>query len=385
MVVAFFIAWKILVILFALLAVPLLPLQEAFTPITHFGLHFPYLLWIFGNFDGMIYMSIAQGTYHSLENAFFPLYPLLIRWLDPYTSYPIVVDAQLVSNAAFLTTLAVIIKLLKVDVVPKLTGLLFLIVILFPTSMFYGAAYNDSTFFLFATLCLYFGRKKNYFFASLFGALATLTRLNGLALMFFLIFEYIFDKKTTRQIFAVSTITVIKHKISPQKIFWSQIFWVVLIPLTFVGYLIYTNLAFGDWNQVFSNMKIWHQDKVTFPLQVVWRYFKILVLHPHFNLFYWVAFLEAFMVEMYTFFLVWSFKKIRSSYWVFFLLSIIIPSLTGTFQGMPRYGLHVYPFFLTVALFLSNKPLLGKIAYFIVSILLMFFVITLFTRGYFVS
>ena len=43
----------------------------------------PEWLWFWGGFDGVHYLNIAEKGYeYGLTQAFFPLYPLLIRWLN---------------------------------------------------------------------------------------------------------------------------------------------------------------------------------------------------------------------------------------------------------------------------------------------------------------
>src|SRR5688572_29034439 len=44
---------------------------------------FPSWVWGFGNFDGVHYLSIAQNGYQALgSQAFFPLFPIIVRWLS---------------------------------------------------------------------------------------------------------------------------------------------------------------------------------------------------------------------------------------------------------------------------------------------------------------
>jgi Gpi18-like mannosyltransferase len=247
-------------------------------------------------------------------------------------------------------------------------------VFLFPTSFFLGSVYNDSLFLLLASLTLLFARNKRWVIASIFGGLATLARLNGLALLPFICVEYLTqfykDGKVMWDVRAM-----IKDKI----------YAFCLIPMSFFGYLYYINSTYGSWTLVFTSMKAWNQDKITFPLQVFWRYFKIIVLHPTFKLNYWIAALEVSAVFLFIGLLIYSFKKIRFSYWVFFAVSILIPSLTGTFQGMPRYGLHLYPFFLSLTLFFEKKDNRLLFGYFTICILLELILVALFTRGYFVA
>lgn len=367
-----FLAWRIVLFIFTVAAMYILPFQQAFSAL-NYGHNPPYHLFVWGNFDGYHYMKIAQIGYLPHLYPFFPLYPIFIRLIVEILHIHFYLrGAQIISNASFITGLFFVGKLLQQDKKANLFPLLLMVTFFYPTSFFYTAAYNDSLFFLFATLTMYFGRKKAWTVSSLFGALATLTRLNGLALFFFILLEYF------------PTIESVK-RISLKKILKDRIFMLVLIPLVFIGFLFYIHLISGSFMNIFSAMKEWNQDKVTFPLQVFWRYLKILTLTSPTLLNYWIAALEISSVLLYIGLLTYSYNKIRLSYWVLFALSILIPSLTGTFQGMPRYGLHLYPFFLTLTLYLHERSRLFKIIYFTVCFVLLFLLVALFTRGYFVA
>lgn len=393
----FVLGWKLLVLLFAYFAILIFPLNSTFTlpyryrfvynrP-TFIESKFPYFLWIWGNFDGYYYTSIAQRGYFLNEQPFFPFYPLLIKLVTMISHIPYLISALIISNSALILSLIVIRKILLLDKKESLLNIMYAVILLFPTSFFYGAAYNDALFLLFATLTIYFARTQSWVWASFIGALATLTRLNGLALMFVIFFEYMFSKESSLaqnwefKVFMGK----IKNMFKLRNIITSKIYSIVLIPTAFLGYLFYTKITYGSWHLVFSAMKQWGQDKITFPPQVFWRYFKIITVHPNFNLIYWIAVTEVVFVLFYIFLMIYAYRKIRFSYWIFFVISILIPSLTGTFQGMPRYGLHLYSFFLSLTLFLGRKGKLFKWIYFAVSTLLLFLYVSLFTRGYFVA
>ncbi len=391
-IVRFFVSWKILVLLLALLSTFVLPFRGEFSALRDqaypdFGKNLPYLWHIWGNFDGFFYMVIAKRGYFLSEQPFFPLFPYLIKWITAHTGWPYLISGQLISNLSFLLALLVAYRTLIIDKKTGLFTLFLFVILLFPTSFFYGAVYNDALFFLLATLTIYFSRSRLWTIASITGGLATLTRLNGLALFFYLLFEYFTAKNENPR--ATWNWRELKNKafnfFSPWRLSPEKIFLLTLIPLTFLGYLAYVQTKFGDWGLVFSSMKVWGQDKVTFPLVVFFRYLKIFFFSPKFELIYAVAAFEFVAILFYLFMLIYGFRKIRLSYWVFFAISLLIPSLTGTFQGMPRYGLHLYPLFLSLALFLKNRGLVFKIIYFTVSVALLFFALTLFTRGYFVA
>ncbi len=385
-IILFFLSWKILTLFIAFGARFLLPNIATFEG-GKFAVNMPFFIRIWSNFDGYHYMEIAQRGYQNLEQGFFPLFPIFIKSLATIFKMPLIISGQFISNLSFIVSLFVIYKLLINDKNKGLFNLLILAIIFFPTSFFYGAVYNDSLFFLLATLTIYFSREKKWLLASLSGGLATLTRLNGLALFFFVVFEYVFsnEKSVLNQWSLNNLFQQIKKCFSFKEIKKNKIYSVVIIPLTFIGYLLYINLIFTSWKTLFSSMKVWDQNKLTLPLVVFWRYFKIIVLYPTFKINYWVAVFELFMVTFYIFLLFYSYKKIRFSYWMLFAFSILIPSLTGTFQGMPRYGLHLFPMYLSICLLLKDKNLFVKLLYFFISLILMIFALTLFTRGYFVA
>lgn len=384
---ALFLTWKGLAFAGAFLAIYMLPLQISFVTDAEYKRTFPYFIWIWGNFDGFHYMNISKHGYTFYQHPFFPLYPALMYIL--FHSFHIyrLFGGQIISNLCFFISLFVLYKLVQLDK-KSFFPLLGIIIILFPTSFYYGAIYNDSLFFLLATLSIYFARKRKFGWAGIVGALATLARLNGLALCFIILFEYLTSKneKLEKTWDMSHLFKQVKRKLlSPKYFLKEKIYAILAIPAAFVSYLVYTQIFFNDWTLVFTGMKVWNQDHVTFPLQVVWRYLKIMSLFQFTNTVYIVAMLELFFVFFYVAMMIYGYKKIRFSYWLFFVISIIIPSLTGTFQGMPRYGLHIYPFFLTVALLLEHKSLVIKILYFVIAIILLLYCLTLFTRGYFVA
>ena len=357
-----------------------------FTPSVHYTKGLSFLILIFANFDGAHYIEVARNGYHDFLYPFFPFYPLLVKITTPYLFKSHIISGEVISHIFFFAACLVVYKLLHLDKKNNLFVIFMAIVLFFPSSFFYGAVYNDSLFFFFATLTIYFSRRKKWILASFAGALATYTRLNGLALIFLIFLEYIQSFNKDKDLWNIrDSKKAFITAFSFRNIFHSGIVAIILIPFAFLSFLAYIHISYGGWSLVFSSMKQWDQDKIIFPLQVFWRYYKILVLYPTFNISYLVALNEQFSVIMYLVGITYSFKKIRLSYWIFFVISIIIPSLTGTFQGMPRYGLHLYPFFLSFVLILSNRGKIFKFLYFAISLTIAFFSIILFTSGFFIA
>lgn len=387
-IIAGFLSWKILILLFAVIGVNLLPMNNLYSAISYettlkFKQPMPYLVWVWANFDGMHYLNIAKYGYNLFLIPFMPLYPITFHALSLLPNLSHLVSAQIVSNLAFFLSLIVIYRLLKIDGKLKLSTLFLLVLITFPTSLFYGAVYNDSFYLLLSSLCILLARQKHWFFASLLGALATLTRINGLALFIYLIFEYFeSDQKNVLSTYKLSFSRYLKIF---QK-HWMKFSFFLIVPLAFAGYLFYVDRNFNSYQALLVQFGAWHQEKIVFPLVTFWRYFKIFVLMTNrASVVYWVAVWEFLAVIFYISLLVYSFKKIRLSYWVFIATSLLIPAASGTFQGMPRYALHLYPLFLALTLWLNQKQIIYKTVYFTISIILLFLAVILFTRGYFIA
>ncbi len=381
-------SWKIVLMGIGAIAPYIVPSHLVLIPGWAYRIKLPETIWVWANFDGDHYIKIADLGYGLLELGFFPLYPLLIRIGFQIFHLPYLISALAVSHLLFLIALGVSGALIILDE-RKIPILFFLIIFLFPTSFFYTAAYNDALFFCLATLTLFLARKKLWLIAGIFGGLATLTRLNGLALIFFIIAEHYFGDLSMN----TSIKNMLTHFVSfkKQDVFnGMKKFVTISIPIiiifgAFVGYLVWVQLQFGHWWSVFDSMKVWSQNKLTFPPQVVFRYIKILFWRPTFQFPYLVAFGELFFVTLYGVLLWKSFFVLRTSYWVFFFISLLIPAMTGTFQGMPRYGLHLYPMYLSLYSLLNRQSMRVRVFVLGISALLLVLYEMLFLRGYFVA
>ncbi len=384
----YFISWKGFIYAVALAATYVLPQVSEMMPNREYQT-FPYLIWVFGNLDGEHYLAIAQGGYLPGFQPFFPLFPLLMRIITYVSSLSLIITGQIVSVASLLLALYAAYRLLSLDGLKASWPLFLTLLFTFPTSFYYHAIYNDALFFLLATASLYLARRGIFFWAGFAGGLATLTRLNGLALLIPLLVEYVLQTRKNSPIleqwYWFTLWMKLKDSMRLPRLFRSGIIGILCIPASFVSYLWYIQIHFGDWMTLFSSMKTWDQDKIIFPLQVIWRYIKILMIYPEFHLNYAVAALELGSVFLYLFLLWFSYKKIRISYWLFFAFSLLIPSLTGTFQGMPRYGLHLYPMFLSLLLWLRTRSSRVRTIYLCGTVLLEAILIALYTRAYFVA
>lgn len=349
------------------------------------GLH--KLVWAWGNFDGQHYLTIADIGHQSFEHSFFPLYPMLIRVLTLVAGLKHIVSALVISRVSFAMALVASYALLVIDGKKRVWPYFLVGILLFPASFYYAAVYNDSVFFLLATCTLIAARTGRFMLAGICAAAATLARLNGLALVFPIIIEYVMQETHIGNRLSDWSASAIRRSLRSVKMNRQAgmvAIAVTLVPAAFIGYLWYTHVTYGDWYLVFSDTSIWGRNKFVLPPQVIWRYAKIFVVSDPWTFIYGIAVLEFSSLVLYTGLLVWGVKKIRLSYWVYAVVSILLAMSTGTLQGMPRYGLHLYPLFLILAhIFAVRSRLLAL--YIIGSTVLLCILTGLFIQGYFVA
>lgn len=372
---AIFLVWRVLLITVLFIAVWFVPL--AYTdrflgggPI-NYKLAPEFFSW--ANFDGEHYLSIAQYGYRGLEQAFFPVYPMLINFFSgPFhgdsitTLVSSTVVGLLISNIAFFLALAFLWKLIRLDFSDRIAYLTLIVLVLFPTSFYFGSLYNESLFLLLAVLSFLNVRKGNWFLAGILGGIASATRIFGLILLpAFLIEAY------------------------QQKISLSKMMWILLIPLGLIFYMIYQYVTVGDPLAFYHLQKIvgeQHQSGFTFLPQVYFRYIKMLLTVDMTNIIYQTVLLEFvvgiifFLLPIYGYF-----KKVRLSYLFYALAGFLLPTIQGSFSSVPRYCLVFFPSFLVAALWLNERSKIFKILS-LASLLVILSVETaLFLRGYWVA
>ncbi|HEY7420342.1 MAG TPA: mannosyltransferase family protein, partial [Ktedonobacteraceae bacterium] len=150
------------------------------------------VIYTWYRWDAIRFISIATKGYTSLEYAaFFPLFPTMERVLSRGLHIDVLVAGMIISNLAFLGTLIVLYRLTDVEFDRETAKRTVLYLSIFPTALFFFAAYNESLFLFFALASFYALRRGSWWLAGLFGFLATLTRSIGLFLIIIFFYEYI--------------------------------------------------------------------------------------------------------------------------------------------------------------------------------------------------
>lgn len=363
-----FIIWRLSLFLVLTLALLLLPLSS-----TNFlgggldkYLDNPYL-FAWANFDGEHYLSIAQNGYQSLTHSFFPVYPLLIK-IFSFLSIDLntlTLVGLIISNISFLLSLFVLWKLIKLDYSEKVAKHTILSLLLLPTSFYFGSLYTGSFFFLILVTSFYLVRINRWWFAGFVGGVATGTRINGMLLLPAFLLEWFLAKK--------------RPNLMP----------LLLIPVGFLLYVFYLYQTTGSPLTFYNELSAFGEQRqgnfITLP-QVFYRYLNILFTVSPKTITYWTVVAELISALLVIMLLIYGFiKKIRPSYILFGVLSLILPTLTGSFSSLPRYLLLIFPIFISLGILLSTRSLQVRVVFYLSSALLLIIETSLFLRGYWVA
>ncbi len=152
------------------------------------GIQAEFSWGVFYAWDSVHYEAVATRGYEFQNDAqgyniaFFPLFPLLIRGLM-FFGLSFNVAGFLLSNLAFLAALAVLHHWVKSDLGNKVAWWSIVALAWCPFSLFGTVIYTEGLFLCFTVAALSSFDKGQYGWSSLWGSLATATRLPGIALI----------------------------------------------------------------------------------------------------------------------------------------------------------------------------------------------------------
>ncbi len=372
-----FIIWRLVDIIVAFLIPKLVHYLGNFSypkDLLQFGL--PKTIYSFANFDGVYYLRIAKLGYQQYEQAFFPLYPLLISFFSLFFKNYLL-SGLFISNLSFFLGLVIFLKYLKLvstnfNKFQPILAILFLL--LFPTSFFFGAVYTEGFFFFLVVSTFYFLAKKNYGRAGFTAFLASLTRINGILLVIPFFLEFIKNLKKNKNL-------------------WLLGFTLLTPFLGLLTYMLFLLKTTGDALAFFHAQTVFGEGRTTKLIllpQVFYRYFKILfTAQPNFQ-----YFISLFEITVFSFvFIILIFDLIKNlklkiknlsiiSLNLFSLGNILLPTFTGSFLSIPRFSLLSLSFFIFLG---SIKNLSIKLALMIIFFILHLVFLSSFLQGYFVS
>ena len=344
---------------------PVNPSFPYYNLIMHYWPHPSSAVW--GYFDGTHYIRLATVGYVDIgTQAFFPLYPLIVKTLAALTSLPLYPVAVGLNLVWLIFTLTIIIYLF-----PRASWIVTLAVLFFPTSFFFAAIYSESLFFCLSLLFFLLLHRRHWWLAAAVASLASATRLVGALLAPTLLIAYL-------------SVSPKPPQIRDPRYYLQAALLTFTASLGFFAYLIFLFIEYRDPLMFLHVQPMFGAERsageiILLP-QVIYRYLKMIFTvdtHSWLCQRIWLE-LGFFVIAV----VAWIRNFSRTSLAVNFYVgaSLLLPTLTGTLSSIPRYTLVLIPFLL--------PPDLPKKYFYMllgISIALLLYLFTLFTRGSFVA
>ncbi|MEK9147060.1 MAG: mannosyltransferase family protein [Patescibacteria group bacterium] len=327
-----FLFWRIGLIILTFLGSLIFPLVEN-GGIGAIGAGREFDFWAsWAQWDGGHFYNIAKFGYSGPnEYAFFPLFPLLIKFFSLILFGNLLLAGFLISNIAFLIFLYIFYELVKSKYNQKTATRALITLISFPTAYFAVAFYSEPLFLLLSALTFLLLEKRKFIEAAIFASFASFTRFVGIFLVIPVTFYYLESIKFS---FRNLNLNIISIPISLTGI---------------ISYCLYLFLKFQDPFYFLTVESTWHRS-ITNPATTIYYYLTENVTNKPFN-----DYLDVFLTLAFLIILGFGIRKISLSWWLFSLLVIIVPASTGTLTSMPRYLLGAIPVFVLAGIYLKDR------------------------------
>ncbi len=281
---------------------------------------------IWNRWDAPHYIDLARYGYEATgERAywlvFYPLFPWLTRLASPLGDY--VLGAFIVSTVASLVAGFLLHRLVLLDLDDELARRAVWFFYIYPTAYFLHIGYTESLFLALVLASFLAARRDRWLLAGVCGALACLTRINGLLLLPCLALEVLLRLRQTRR--------------------WEWRWLAIgLVPLGFVAYLALNYRVTGD---PFAYAKLLEDKWFKSPGSPIQG------LGDMLRSFAWRSPTERQMVVFHqSFFLllgvagaIGAWLRLRASYGLWIALNLGLITSTSFILSAPRYSLIFFP------------------------------------------
>ena len=334
---------KILLMAFAVVAVMVM---------RNMWLDFPYQwLTIWNQWDGPHYIDIARDGYVTSDVSskdqwcwivFYPLYPWTIRLISVIVR-DYVLAAHVISLVGTIASALLLQRLAELDFEKNLARSAVIFMLIFPTAYFFNAVYTESLFIPIMLGSFLAARKGRWALAGGLGALASMSRVNGMLL-----------------IPALAAEAYTQYRESGRKI-QKEWLWILVVA---AGLLTYLAVNYYVWGDPFKFQKVlqekWYKT-LTWPWVGISTTMGVMTnwknpLEAHL-----VGFQEFFFIVLGFVCLVWCWKRTRPSYAVWVTLNWLLVTSTSWIQSTPRYVLSLFPIFFLFAKVAEKRPMLGTL------------------------
>jgi Gpi18-like mannosyltransferase len=325
-----FLSSRLLVYLITFLALNLLPFYLTDHQTLLYNSDYGNYWERWSNWDGGHFRGIAESGYQSFQTVFFPLYPLLIRALM-LIKINSLVSGLLVSYVSAIFATIYLFKLAQLEFKEQKANEIMFLFLIFPTSFFLTAVYSESPFLALTLASFYYAKQKKWWLAFLLGGLSFSTRLVGIATLIGIFVDYFLTNKHFKREQAINLIPNLIISLLPFSFYILFLIYKFQTPLTFL-----------------TSEQLW-QRSLTFPSFTLGNFLFLTQAATSSNLILGQLIIHYIFLIILIAGLIISFKKLPKKYFVFYLISLILPLSSGTLNELPRYSLTIFPLLFILA------------------------------------
>ncbi|MDX2141265.1 MAG: mannosyltransferase family protein [Chloroflexota bacterium] len=305
------------------------------------------LLDVWARWDSAFYLRIVEQGYWFVPGqqssvAFFPLYPLLMSFAEPFVGSALAAGV-LVSNLCLFGALVFLYRLTEFEFDANAAGRTVFYIAAFPTAFFFSAVYTESTFLLFTVSTMYFARRRMWAWAALFGVLCASSRIVGVVIWGIVGLEWLRAHGWT--LGTIHKMQSWRNLLKALRVDWLNLAIICLIPLGLITYMVFLNQQFGDPFAFSTTQSAWGRQMLG-PVAIIWRDLTGLFGGNFWTGDIWyhvILDLGAFFAVLGLAFVIW--RRLGASYALYCLISILIPASSGT-GSLSRYALVIFPVFM---------------------------------------
>lgn len=331
--------WYLLILLFQIFVQPLYKINTESITL------YQRLFWSWVTYwDSGHYVTVAEQGYNFPQQAFFPLWPLLIKIFSFFTGFYI---ASYFLSFLFGLTSFVLFYILAERLVGKKQAKYSLILFAsFPSAFFLRAGYTEGLFLTLVLLSFLFLEQKKYFLSAVLGGFSTMTRLTGVALTL----VYLFIKRPIKK----------------------RILLILLSLMGLVLYIVYLQVVFKNGFLFLDAQKAWcgqGKCQLVFPLVPILEYGRLLTIgwvKPTLSSF----FLDWLFSILFLIMLIPVYKKLKLNYFLYSLVTILLPLSASSTPGMVRVGMLRYVLIAFPVFFVMPFIIRSKVLYFLICLFL---------------
>lgn len=323
--------------------------------------------WV--RWDANNYIRIATLGYDGYyENGmattlvFFPLYSWIMKLFHLFIP-SIEACGLIVSSICYGLGCVFLHALVSIDYNEKIAKRAVILISVFPFSFFFGAIMPESVFFFTGCACMYFARRRRFVVSGIFGALASLSRMQGLLLAVFFVTEWLNAYKPFALIRKKDFSNLCKNiftKLTP----------VLIMPVGTLIYLYQNYKVTGDAFKFLEYQEaVWSQHAQYFGVTVADNWERI--INEFFTgtsaLCIWLPQFVLFFLCCAT--LIYGIRNHKSGYILFLVLYLVMNYTPSFLLSGGRYMTVAFPMFIILADFFEKHPKLWEGAIVISSII----------------